>query len=493
MRAANPSPRPHAVFVPYPAQGHVGPMLKLAKLLHSIGFHITFVNNEHNHRRFLRSRGPHALDGLPSFRFEAIPDGLAPSDPDATQDVPSLSHAIMNDFLQPFKKLLLRLNNSTSSPPVTLILSDAIMYFTLDAAQQLGGIPVVLFWTASACGFLGYYHYRSLLNMGVLPFKDASYQKDGSMDAVVEGLPSMNGIQLKYLPSFLRTTNVDDTMMNYLMISTERAAQSSVPIIINTFDAFERDVLEDIYKIVTPSRIYTIGPFQFLETKYASSHNTEDVKSLGNNLWKQDTKCLEWLDSKEPNSVIYVSFGSITTMTDENLIEFAWGLANSNHPFLWVVRPDVQSGTTGGIPLDFLAKTKDRGLIASWCDQEKVLSHPSVGIFLTHCGWNSTLDTICGGVPVLCWPFFAEQQTNCWFSSGKWGIGMEIDNEVRREKVEMQVKELMEEEKGKQMKDKAMEWKKLAEEATQSPLGSSYLNFDKLINQVLLPQKQQNI
>ncbi|KAJ8452578.1 hypothetical protein Cgig2_004914 [Carnegiea gigantea] len=233
------------------------------------------------------------------------------------------------------------------------------------------------------------------------------------MDAVVDGLPSMNGIQLKYLPSFLRTTNIDDMMMNYLMISTERAAQSS-----------ERNVLEDIYKIVIRSPIYTIGPFQFLATKYASSHNTEDVKSLGNNLRKQDTKCPEWLDSKESNSVIYVSFGSITTMTDENLIEFAWGLANSNHPFLWFVRPDVLSGTNGGIQLDFLANMKDRGLIASWCDQEKVLSHPSVG--------NSRLTT---------------------------GL--------------VQVKELMEEQKGKQMKDKAMEWKKLAEEAIERPLGSS--------------------
>ena len=177
-------------------------------------------------------------------------------------------------------------------------------------------------------------------------------------------------------------------------------------------------------------------------------------------------------------------------MTNENLIEFAWGLANSNHPFLWVVRPDLVSGDSAVIPPEFLGKTKERGLLAAWCHQEKVLNHPSIGGFLTHCGWSSTLDTICSGVPILCWPFFAEQQTNCWYSVEKWGIGMEINNNVRREEVERQVRELVEGEKGKEMRKNAMGWKKLAKEATARPDGSSYVNFEKLINEVLLPLNQ---
>ncbi|KAL2893780.1 7-deoxyloganetin glucosyltransferase [Bienertia sinuspersici] len=178
------------------------------------------------------------------------------------------------------------------------------------------------------------------------------------------------------------------------------------------------------------------------------------VKSLGSNLWKEDLECFKWLDSKKPNSVVYVSFGSITTMTNENLIEFAWGLANSKHSFLWILRPDIVTGDSAIIPPEFLAETRDRGLVTSWCDQEKVLNHTSIGSFLTHCGWNSMLDTIGSGVPVICWPFFAEQQTNTWSSFEKWKIGMEIDNKVRRSEVEKQVKELMEGEKGKEMKRK---------------------------------------
>jgi hypothetical protein len=82
--------KPHAVCVPFPAQGHVTPMMRLAKLLHWRGFHITFVNTEFNHMRLVRSKGPDHMKGLPDFRFETIPDGLPPSDRDATQDVPAL-------------------------------------------------------------------------------------------------------------------------------------------------------------------------------------------------------------------------------------------------------------------------------------------------------------------------------------------------------------------------------------------------------------------
>ncbi|KAH7848521.1 hypothetical protein Vadar_003916 [Vaccinium darrowii] len=133
-----------------------------------------------------------------------------------------------------------------------------------------------------------------------------------------------------------------------------------------------------------------------------------------------------------------------------------------------------------------MAVTREKGFLASWCPQEEVLAHPSIGGFLTHCGWNSTLESISKGVPMVIWPFFAEQQTNCWCCCAKWGVGMEIDNDVKRDGVELLVTKLMDGEKGKEMKKRAMEWKKLAEDATETPSGSSVLNLDKLVNQVLL-------
>ncbi|XP_060198919.1 7-deoxyloganetin glucosyltransferase-like [Lycium barbarum] len=475
--------KPHAVCIPYPAQGHINPMLKLAKILHHKGFHITFVNTEHNHRRLLKSRGPDALKGLPSFRFETIPDGLPPCDPDTTQDIPSLSKSTSTTCLGPFKELLTKLNNTSSPnvPPVSCIVSDGAMSFTLFAAQDFG-IPEVLFRTPSACGLLAYKHYRHLVEKGYTPLKDESYLTNGYMETTLDWIPGMKGIRLRDLPSFIRTTNPEEYMVKFVIQETERSKNASA-IVVNTFEPLEREVLESLQTLLPP--IYAVGPLHLL-VKHVEDKNLED---LGSNLWKEETKCLEWLDSKKLNSVVYVNFGSITLMTPNQLIEFAWGLANSQLEFLWIIRPDIVSGEKAVFPPAFLEETKERGMLASWCLQEQVLGHPAIGGFLTHSGWNSTLESISSGVPMICWPFFAEQQTNCWFCCRRWGIGMEIDNNVKRDEVENLVRELMTGEKGKEMKKKALEWKKLAVEAVEKPTGSSYVNIDKLINEILLSPK----
>ncbi|KAL5558961.1 hypothetical protein UlMin_035172 [Ulmus minor] len=466
--------KPHAVCIPFPAQGHINPMLKLAKILHFKGFHITFVNTEFNHKRLLKSRGPNALDGLASFRFETIPDGLPPSDVDATQDIPSLCESIPKHSLEPFKKLLSKLNSSLDVPPVSCVVSDGVMSFTLDAAQELG-VPEVLFWTTSACGFLGYLHYKNLVDKGFTPFKDESDLTNGYLNTNLDWIPGMKDIRLRDLPTFIRTTNPNDIMIDFLLTETKRAQNASA-IILNTFEALEHEVLDAIKSILNPP-IYSIGSLHLLLNQFPDN----ETKSIGTNLWKEDPKCLDWLDTKEPNTVVYVNFGSITVMTSEQLVEFAWGLANSKKTFLWVIRPDLVAGDMAILPPEFVEETKDRSLLTSWCPQEKVLSHPAVGGFLTHSGWNSTIENICSGVAMLCWPFFAEQQTNCRFSCKEWGIGMEIGSDARREVIEGLVRELMQGEKGKEMKKKAMDWKRLAEESTTTVKSSSYSNLEKLI------------
>jgi UDP:flavonoid glycosyltransferase YjiC (YdhE family) len=251
---------------------------------------------------------------------------------------------------------------------------------------------------------------------------------------------------------------------------------------LNSFNELESDVINALSSII-PS-IYPIGPLPLLLNQTPNNHHLE---SLGSNLWIEDTKCLDWLEPKEPGSVIYVNFGSITVMTPEQLIEFAWGLADSKKPFLWIIRPDLVIGGSVVLSSEFVNEISDRGLIASWCPQEKVLNHPSIGGFLTHCGWNSTTESICAGVPMLCWPFFADQPTNCRVICNEWEIGIEIDTNAKREEVKKVINELMVGEKGKKMKQKVMELKKKGEENT-SHGGYSYMNLDKVIKEVLLKQ-----
>ncbi|KAK2635045.1 hypothetical protein Ddye_029837 [Dipteronia dyeriana] len=475
--------KPHAVCIPYPAQGHINPMLKVAKLLHSKGFHITFVHTEYNHKRLLKSRGPNSLDGLPDFAFETIPDGLPLTDADATQDIPSLCESTSKTCLAPFRHLLSKLNNSTVGiPPVTCVVSDGVMSFTLEATEEIG-IPNVLFWTTSACGFLGYVHYANLIAKGLTPLKDERCITNGYLDTIIDWIPGMKNIRLRDLPSFVRTTDPNDFMLNFLKTESQRASKASA-IILNTFDAdeFEHDVLSDLSSILIPP-IHSIGPLHLLLKNI--SQNGLDF--IGSNLWREELECFQWLNSKKSKSVVYINFGSITVMTLQQMVEFAWGLANSEQEFLWIIRPDIVQGESAMLPHEFVEETKERGLLASWCPQEQVLNHPSIGGFLTHNGWNSTIESVSCGVPMVCWPFFAEQQTNCMFACSEWGIGIEIDNDVKREEVEKLVRELMEREKGEKMRSKAMELKKKAKEATTALHGSSYLNFNKLVEEVLLP------
>ncbi|KAF0929002.1 hypothetical protein E2562_011090 [Oryza meyeriana var. granulata] len=489
---------PHAVCLPFPAQGHITPMMKLAKVLHHRGFHVTFVSTEYNHRRLVRSRGASAVAGLPGFHLATIPDGLPASDADATQDPASLSYSTMTTCLPHFRRLLANLNNRSAHGdgddeamlPVTCVVADNLMGFSLDAAAELG-VPCALFWTASACGYMGYRNFRPLMDMGIIPLKEEEQLTNGFMDMAVDWAPGMSKhMRLRDFPTFLRTTDRDDILMTFQLRQVERAEEAAA-VILNTFDELEQPAL-DAMRAIIPA-VYTVGPLAFLTEQIPPGG---PLDAMSSSLWREDDGCLGWLDGRKPRSVVYVNYGSVTVMSGQELEEFAWGLAGSGHDFLWIVRPDVVRSEAAGagagaavLPPEFVEATKGRGLLASWCDQEAVLRHPAVGVFLTHSGWNSTVESLCSGVPMLCWPFFAEQQTNCRYKCVEWGVAMEVGDHVRREAVEGRIREAMGGEKGTEMRRRAAEWK----EAAARSRGRSLANLEKLIGDVLLSGKEQRL
>ncbi|KAK8941028.1 UDP-glycosyltransferase 85A2 [Platanthera zijinensis] len=463
-------------------------MLQFAKLLHSHGFRITFVLTHFNYRRLVRAQGEDAVNGLPDFRFESIADGLPNSDDDATQDISRLCDATTKNCLAPFRRLLADLNGCCSfAPPVTCIVADGGMSFTLDAASELS-IPNLLFWTSSAGGYLAFQHYHHLLERGIIPLKDMSDVTNGFLDTEVDWIPGfMKGMRLKDFPSWIRTTDRDEVVLNYLIYEMKRAAMGSA-IIFNTFDDLEEPALNALRRFLPP--IYAVGPFSILSHHLLPSDSP--LNTIGTSLWKEDDSCLKWLDddNMKPHSVVYVSFGSITVMTDDQLIEFAWGLAGSGYKFIWVIRPDQFQGEANIIPAAFVEETKGRGMMVSWTAQRKLLAHPAIGAFLTHCGWNSTMEGLCGGVPMICWPFFSEQLTNCRYACAEWGVGVELAGEVKRAAVEALIREVMAGEKGREMRRRAAEWKERAFKAAGGPHGGSTVNFNRVVNEVLLPRKQ---
>lgn len=316
------------------------------------------------------------------------------------------------------------------------------------------------------------YHFKLKIN--------ESFLVNDYPETTGDRIPGMKNLSLRDLSSFSGLSDPDGVIFDLLMDVFARFDMASATII-HTFEALEPDVMHALSSMFT-TPVYAIGPFHLLVGRIPE--NEDHLKHTDCNLWKEDTECLRWLDLQEPGSVLYVNFGSIASLTSQKLVELAMGIADSEHPFLLIIRPDLVNGATAILPPEFGRETEGRAFITGWCPQEEVLNHRSVGAFLTHCGWNSVLESLSAGVPMLCWPCFGDQMNNSKYISKEWGTGLEIDRDAERDGVERLVRELMGGEKGKHLKNRAMEWKKLAVSST-GPQGSSAVNIDRLLQGVL--------
>lgn len=471
--------QPHVVFVPCPAQSHIKCMLKLARLLHHKGLLVTFINTQSYQKRLVNSGGTLWQDGVPGFQFKTVPDGLPSTADDGiehTQTKAELWNYLGTNFFDSFIDLVSRLEI-----PVTCIICDGFMTYTntISAADKLQ-IPIILFWTMAACGFMGFYQAKVLMEKGFVPLKDESYLTNGYLDMEIDWIPGMEGIRLKELPEFTRATEPTSPMFKFLL-KTAQAAHKVSHTIIHTFEDLEASLVKEL-KSIFPN-VYSVGPLELLLNQIKEKE-TNNSNFNGYSLWKEEPECIQWLQSKEPNSVVYVNFGSLVEMTLQDLLEFGWGLVNSDHKFLWIIRTDLVDGKPVVLPQELKEAMEGKGFVASWCSQEEVLNHPSVGGFLTHGGWGSIIESLSAGVPMICWPVSGDQQTNCRQMCKEWEVGMQISRNVKRDEVEKLVRVLMEGAEGKRMWKKALEWKKMAEKAT-GVNGSSSLDTEKLATEIM--------
>lgn len=293
------------------------------------------------------------------------------------------------------------------------------------------------------------------------------------------------------LPScFREARDVSDPRLDVVYMVTVSTTRAK-GFILNTFEAMDSTVLSHI-RTVCPTT-YVIGPLhcmlQNMRSRMLSNTQSGETSSNSANLWQEDRSCLPWLDKQPKGSVLYVSFGSFTVITNEDLMEFWHGLVNSGQRFLWVIRPDLVNGVEDGegqptsVPPELEAGTSERGYLVAWAPQEEVLAHPSIGCFLTHSGWNSSLESAVSGVPMICWPFFADQHTTSRFVSEVWKIGLDMKDKHGREIVETIVRDAMEGESAQELRRSAAA---MAEKARESIAegGSSYLDFQTLVRYI---------
>ncbi|OMO97360.1 UDP-glucuronosyl/UDP-glucosyltransferase [Corchorus olitorius] len=482
--ATRSSSNTHVVFLPFPLQGHMKPMLKLAELLsHASNFHVSFINTEYVHQHLLPSIDIQAFyRRFPNFHFLSISDGLPVYHPRSGKHAFELLSSLRAVTKPELCKLLVSLSRETEEmrrQPPTCIIADGIMSCSAIEAAEEFGIPVFTFRTYSACCTWTCFNLLNLIEEGEVPFQG----KD--MDKLVTCIPGLeNVVRRRDLHSVCRVKRADDPPLEFI-ISQTSAMRLASALILNTFDELERPILSQLSSIFP--KIYTIGPLHGLSNNICINDDPSfALASRKSIMWKEDRHCITWLDSQPLESVLFVSFGSVVSLTHDQMLEFWHGLVNSEKPFLWVIRPNsitTENDERDDILMDLENRAKGKGLIVSWTPQEEILAHPAIGGFLTHSGWNSTLESIYEGVPMICWPLIADQQVNSRCVSDVWRIGFDMKDSCERSIIEKMVRDLMESTKREEVMKTMDKFAKLAKESVKEG-GSSYCNFEKLIKDV---------
>ncbi|XP_041002788.1 UDP-glycosyltransferase 83A1-like [Juglans microcarpa x Juglans regia] len=447
--------KPHILAIPYPAQGHVIPLMEFSLRLAKHGFKVTFVNTEYNHKRVVSALAEKKhLEN--QIHLVSIPDGMDLSED--RNELGKLSEAILRVMPGKLKELIEDINR-LKGDNITCVIADFSMGWALDVAEKMK-IQRAAFWPASSAVLALILRIPKLIDSGII--NNDGTPMENQMIQLAQDMPAMSS------KNFIWACIGDLTSQKIifeLIVRNNSSVKVADWLICNSdYD------LEPAAFRMTPE-IIPIGPL------LASNRGQNPT----GNFWQADKTCLEWLDQQPRHSVIYVAFGSFTIFDQTQFRELALGLELSNRPFLWVVRPDITEGTSDAYPVGFLDRVASRGRMVGWAPQQKVLSHPSIACFLSHCGWNSTIESVCNGIPFLCWPYFADQFHNESYICDVWKVGLKFDRDesgiITQGEINKKVKELLGDEN---FKLRALN---LQEKVTNSVKegGFSYKNLNRFI------------
>ncbi|ERN07187.1 UDP-glycosyltransferase 90A1 [Amborella trichopoda] len=450
---------PHIAVFPFMSRGHAIPLLHLCATFLRRGLELTIFSTPSNtpfYRQCLPQDPKIRIIDLPFPSYPDLPKGC-----ESTEQLPSMD--MFPTFLNAVKELRDSFEQSLSeiaavNPPICLI-SDTFLYWTQYVAEKLS-IPRLTFMGMSA--------YATCLSMAIATY-GSPIPKD-SEPVLLPGLPHEVRLTHVEVPPTFRTLDPKDPSWAFVM-EAGVATFRSYGEILNSFYELEPEFVEALN--TQGRRYWCVGPMCLWdEPKLVERPKTEQAE------------CLDWLNTKEEGSVLYVAFGSQARLEEAQLREIGTGLEGSGVNFLWVVKGEAK------LDDGFRDRVKGRGLvIQGWVSQVEVLSHNAVGGFMSHCGWNSVLESLVFGVPILGWPQMAEQSLNAKMveeelgvgSRVVWGVG-EKGEIVEREVVAREVVELMSGEKGRKARERAREIKEKARKAVGEG-GSSHNNLSGFIDE----------
>ncbi|MCD7454436.1 hypothetical protein HAX54_024875 [Datura stramonium] len=451
----------HFLIISLPAQGHINPTLQLAKNLSRAGARCTFATTVNGFRKM--NNRP-SIDGLFYASFsDGYDDGMPKMD--------------FDDYLKEFKRVgsenLRNLVDKLSDDghPVTFVVYTILFPWVAEVAREID-LPSAFLAIQCATAFAIYHHLFTINGNGV-------YSSTSEIEPSFPiKLPELPLFSREDIPTFLLHSDPHSSFMIPVMREhIQNLEHDPNPrVLINSFDELE----EKSMKILEKIGICSIGPL--IPSAFSDGNDIED-KSFGCDLFEKSETYCQWLDSKPEGSVVYVSFGSLAMLKEEQKEEVLQGLLESERPFLWVIRSSKEYEKNNNDENDGL---NGKGMIVPWCSQMEVLFHKSIGCFVSHCGWNSTLESTVAGVPLIGYPQFSDQMTNVKMVEEVWGTGVRARTEegggiVKREELKRCLKILMGDgEKGKEIRKNVKKYRDLAMEAVKVG-GSSHNNLNKFL------------
>ncbi|XP_006446003.2 UDP-glycosyltransferase 92A1-like [Citrus sinensis] len=476
------------VMFPLMAQGHIIPFLALALHLENTNrYTITFVNTPSNLKKLKSS-----LPQNSSIHLREIPfDGIAHDLPPCTENTDSLPFHLFPNFFEStlsfkphFRKLINGLFDEQNGHKPVCIIADMFFAWSAEIAQEYG-IFNALFVGGGSFGFACF--YSLWLN---LPHRDSD-------EFLLPDFPEASRIHVTQMTKFLRLADGSDSLSVFFQKVLPQWMNAD-GILFNTVE--ELDKIGLIYfsrKLGRP--VWPVGPLLL---------STGSRAGAGKEYGISTESCKNWLDTKPCNSVIYVSFGSQNTIAASQMMQLAMALEACGKNFIWVVKPplgfDLNSEFRANewLPEGFEERIKDSGqglVVQKWAPQVEILSHKSISAFLSHCGWNSVLEALSHGVPIIGWPLAAEQFYNSKLLEEVIGVCVEVARgmncEVSKENLSAKFELVMNEtEKGMDLRKKASEVEMIIKNAVRNEekfKGSSVKAMEQFLDAALMMKKAQ--
>ncbi|CAI9268015.1 unnamed protein product [Lactuca saligna] len=466
----------HFVLIPLMQQGHMIPMVDIARILAHRDATVTIITTPVNANRF-RSAIARAIEAnlkiqvlelQLSLSEVGLPEGCENFDMIPSFDLFVKMYAAMDMLEQPTENLLRRL-----TPAPSCIISDNQFPWTTNLAQRLG-IPRLVFHGPGCFTFLC---LHIVMNTNIL-----NEVESDSDYFIIPGITDR--IQVTKAQASGWGKRETKEMVDFFQ-RMEVAEEAADGIVVNSFEELEPNYVEELSK-AKKKKVWCIGP--------VSLHNRSflDLAERGNKAGIDEHDCLKWLDTKEQGSVIFVCLGSMSSITTDQMFEIGLGLELSKVSFIWCIRNTTEESERW-LSEGYEERVKGRGvIIRGWAPQVLILSHRAVGGFVTHCGWNSTLEGVSAGIPMITWPQFADQFLNERFVVDVLKVGVSVNMEVgekdklvKKENIKLCVEMVMEKEReGEVRRKRAREFGEMAKRAMEED-GSSHVNMTLMIQDVI--------